>query len=116
MNNKQQNPEKPLLAGNAFDLIENIEVAADAVVSKTLTRSESGSITLFAMDNGQEISSHSAPKDAYVLVLEGELFIRVGSQETIAAASSLVSMPAQIAHALEARKATKFLLFMQQPS
>ena len=49
----------------------------DSVVSKTLIKKETGTVTLFAFDQGQGLSEHTAPFDALVCVLDGEVEIMV---------------------------------------
>lgn len=101
---------------SALKLLEAIEVAPDSVVSRSLEQTDGFSVTLFAMDAGQEISAHSAPKDAYVLVLDGELEITVGDIPSLVRDNSLLKMPAGIPHALNANEASRFILFMNTPT
>lgn len=42
-----------------------------AIVSRQITKAETGNVTLFAFDQGQELSEHTAPFDALVHVLDG---------------------------------------------
>ncbi|MDF1556051.1 MAG: cupin domain-containing protein, partial [Deferrisomatales bacterium] len=53
-------------------LVDHVQYAADAVVSKTLVDQKTGTLTLFAFDAGQGLSEHTAPFDAVVQVLDGE--------------------------------------------
>ncbi|GAF68104.1 unnamed protein product, partial [marine sediment metagenome] len=59
------------------DLGRSVTYQADAVVSRTVLKSEAGSVTLFAFDKGQELSEHTAPYDALVHVLEGTVEIAI---------------------------------------
>jgi quercetin dioxygenase-like cupin family protein len=43
-----------------------------AVVSRALLKRAGGTMTLFAFDEGQSLSEHTAPFDAVAHVLEGE--------------------------------------------
>ena len=74
-------------------LVDHVQYAADAVVSKTLVDQKTGTLTLFAFDAGQGLSEHSAPYDAYVLVLEGEAQMTIGGQDVRARVGDLVLMP-----------------------
>ena len=98
--------------GRAFNLEAHIEYAAGSVVSKTLIKKDIGTITLFAFDQGQGLSEHTAPFDAVVHILDGEAEITIGGQPQIVNAGEMLIMPANISHALQANKRFKMLLVM----
>jgi quercetin dioxygenase-like cupin family protein len=50
------------------------------VVSQTILEKKVGTLTLFAFDEGQGLSEHSAPFDALVQVLDGEVEITIGGK------------------------------------
>ena len=93
-----------------------VEVAPQAIVSRTLMRSGGGSVTLFAFDAGQELTEHTAPFDAMVTVLDGELEIRIGGTPHRVATGEAVVMPATIPHALRATLPTRMMLVMIRSS
>ena len=105
-----KNPATP--RGKAFHLENHIEYAAGSVVSKTLIKKEIGTITLFAFDQGQGLSEHTAPFDAVVHILDGTAEITIGGQPQIVNAGEMLIMPANIAHALQAKERFKMLLVM----
>ncbi len=84
----------------------------DAIVSRTLARSEAGTLTLFAFSEGQGLSEHTAPFDAFVQVVEGQLILTIDGKEVVAETGTSVLMPASIPHAVDARVDAKMLLFM----
>lgn len=98
--------------GQVFDLLSDIQVNTDAIVSKTLRKSTELNLTLFAFDKGQGLSGHSSPMDAYVQMLSGRMDITVGTQKFSLSTGQLVFMPATIPHALEALEPSKMLLTM----
>ncbi|GAB6909516.1 cupin domain-containing protein [Desulfosarcina cetonica] len=106
--NEQANAPK----GIAFDLESHIEYAAGAVVSKTLIKKDIGNITLFAFDQGQGLSEHTAPFDAVVHILDGKAEITIGGQLQTVNAGEMLIMPANISHALQATEKFKMLLVM----
>ena len=89
--------------------------ADGATVSKILTKNKNGSITYFAFDKGQNLSEHTAPFDATVLIIEGSSKITVGSKEHLLKEGEMIIMPANIPHALEAVKPFKMMLIMIRP-
>lgn len=83
-----------------------------AVVSRTLIDKPTGTLTLFAFDEDQGLSEHTAPYDALVQVLEGEALITISGKEYHLAAGDMIIMPANEPHALKAVKKYKMLLGM----
>jgi len=83
-----------------------------AVVSREIMKRATGSVTLFAFDEGQGLSEHTTPFDALVQVLEGEAEITVSGQPHRVQSGELILMPAQQPHALKALKRFKMMLTM----
>jgi quercetin dioxygenase-like cupin family protein len=96
----------------AVRLDAELAVVPGAVVSRTLVKSGGGSVTLFAFDAGQELSEHTAPFDALVQVLAGEVELTIGGAPVAARAGESVLMPAHVPHALRARTPFSMLLTM----
>ena len=83
-----------------------------SVVSRQITKEDAGNITLFAFDEGQELSEHTAPYDALVHVLDGEVEVRISGSHFISRAGDAIIMPANNPHALKAITKFKMLLTM----
>lgn len=98
--------------GEALDLARLVSYSEGAIVSRTLADGGAGSVTLFAFDVGQSLSEHSAPFDALVQVLEGEVELTIGGESVPASAGQLVVMPANVPHAVRATQRFKMLLTM----
>ena len=96
----------------ALKLAELVTVGEGAVGSRTLAKGKSGALTLFAFDEGQELSEHSAPFDAYVQVLMGTVAITIDCKPVEAGMGDVVLMPANIPHGLKALTPFKMLLVM----
>ena len=94
------------------DLKDLVAVQDGAVVSRTLVERPTGTVTVFAFDAGQALSEHTAPFDALVQVLEGQLEITIGGAAANVPAGSAVVMPAHEPHSLTAVEATRLLLVM----
>ena len=86
-----------------------------AVVSRILLKRGGGTITLFAFDEGQSLSEHTAPFDAVAHVLEGAADITIAGHPLRVSAGEMVLMPANQPHALHARTRFKMLLTMIRP-
>ena len=96
-------------AQNLLDLVDHQE---GTVVSKTLIEKRTGSVTLFAFDQGQGLSEHTAPFDAMVCVLEGKAEVTISGNPINLGRGEMVIMPANKPHALKALEKFKMMLIM----
>ncbi len=101
-----------LPAGEAVRLEQLIDYSANAIVSREIVKTKTGTLTLFAFDAGQGLSEHSAPFDAIVQILDGEAELMIGGKIVSARAGETVLMPANIPHAVSAHQRFKMLLIM----
>ena len=99
-------------SAEALPLHELIATTAQGIASRVLAKTGGGNLTLFAFDAGQELSEHSSPFDAMVMVLDGALDLTIGGQRVRALPGTIVRMPANIPHAVEAPEAARMLLLM----
>ena len=98
--------------GVKFNVNEAIAYSAQAVVSKTVIKKETGNVTLFAFEKGEGLSEHTAPFDAMVHIIDGEAEIRIGGNPHVLKAGEAIIMPANIPHALKAIERFKMMLIM----
>jgi quercetin dioxygenase-like cupin family protein len=89
-----------------------ITVQSNALVSMTLLKKSTGSVTVFAFDTDQAISEHSTPFSALVIVLEGTLNITISGKDHIVKSGEFLLMPAHDPHALKASEPSKMMLVM----
>lgn len=97
------------------DLSGLVEYQPGQIVSRTLSQNKSVSITLFAFDVGEEISSHESSGDAMVYILDGKAKITIGSNTFEPLKGDAIVMPAGIPHAVEAIERFKMLLIVVFP-
>ncbi len=102
-------------AAEALTLNEMVDYQEGSIVSRTLAKTKGGTVTLFAFDEGQALSEHTAPFDALVNVIDGEVEVSVEGKPIPTHAGESVMMPANIPHALTATKRFKMLLVMVRP-
>jgi quercetin dioxygenase-like cupin family protein len=93
-------------------LVEMVDYQKDAIVSKTIIEKNTGTVTLFAFDTGQGLSEHSAPFDALVQILEGEVEIGISGKPHHLKQGEIIVMPANEPHSLKAVSKFKMLLTM----
>jgi len=92
---------------NLGDLVDYEE---GRVVSRTFAQNPTLSLTLFAFDAGEGVSTHTAPGDAMVHVLDGEAVVNIDGNEMTAGAGQVVVMPADVPHSVTAVQRFKMLL------
>ncbi len=98
-------PEVKLLA----DLLQYQE---GSIVSRVLLKSKGGTITLFAFDQGEGLSEHTAPFEALVLLVDGEAEVEIGGKTYCVKQGETITLPSNIPHAVKAVKRFKMLLTM----
>ena len=111
MGETDSRPES-LIPGQAVHLIDLIEYQAASVVSRTLVDKPAATVTLFAFDQGQGLSEHTAPFDALVYAVEGNAQVTISGATHSIEAGQILLMPANEPHALRAVARFKMLLVM----
>ena len=106
--------ERDDITAKALKLNDLAEYQAGSIVSRTLIDKATGTVTLFAFDEGQGLSEHTAPFDAAVVVLDGEVEIAIAGQPYRLQAGQSIVMPADQPHALKALTRFKMMLVMMR--
>ncbi len=101
---------KNLPKGEVLRLGELTAYQEGQVVSRTLAQNPHVSLTLFAFEKGEEISTHASGGDAMVTVLEGTGRFTVGGEVHIVHAGESLVMPANVPHAVYGEERFKMLL------
>lgn len=99
-----------------LDPAELIEAQAGAVVSRTVLKQPSGSVTLFAFDAGEGLSEHTTPHHALLYGLGGEAEITIGDTAHVLASGRALHLPADVPHAVRALSPFKMMLVMLKQS
>ena len=100
------------LMSQVISMAGMVAVQPGAVVSRTVLSKPAGTVTLFAFDKGQGLSTHSAPYDALVWILAGAVAITIDGKNLRAKTGDMVLMPANHPHALKALQPFKMALVM----
>jgi quercetin dioxygenase-like cupin family protein len=100
------------ILAHVVNLAEAISYQQGSVVSRTIVDRKTGTVTLFAFDRGQALSEHTAPFDALVQVLDGELEITIAGEPFQLKTGDAIIMPADKPHAVQAVSKFKMLLVM----
>jgi len=98
--------------GKIFSFNNEIEYAQGSIVSKIILKKETGNVTLFSFDKGQNLSEHTAPFDAMIQVIDGQAEVTINKMPFILKAGENIIMPANIPHAVDAIEKFKMVLTM----
>jgi quercetin dioxygenase-like cupin family protein len=109
-----ETPSKPkgLSGAEVAKAAELVNYQDGSIVSREIVKKPTGNVTIFAFDEGQGLSEHTAPFDALVHVLEGEAEISIAGKPHHLHCGEMILMPAQQPHALKALKRFKMILTM----
>ena len=100
------------LKARALNLIDFVDYQKGSVVSREIISQKTGTLTLFAFDEGQGLSEHTAPFDATVYCLDGVAEVTISGNPIQLKTGEMVIMPANEPHALQAVSPFKMLLIM----
>lgn len=98
--------------GTVMTTSELVNYHPGSVVSRTLSQTKMGTLTIFAFDEGGELSEHSAPYDATAFVIEGEAEVTIEDQKHKISAGEMLIMPANKLHSVKAIQKFKMILVM----
>jgi quercetin dioxygenase-like cupin family protein len=101
-----------MVAAEAAPFASLLEPPPSGIASRVLARSVGGNVTLFAFDAEQELSEHTSPFEALVVVLDGEIDLTIGGRVVSATAGTITRMPPRVPHAVSARAASRMLLVL----
>lgn len=94
------------------NLTSALEYQERSVISRVLLKNAGGTITLFAFDDGEGLSEHKTPYDAFVTVVEGNARIRIADRDHSLQPGDSLLLPANVPHAVDAVTKFKMLLIM----
>ena len=96
-------------------LAEQVSYQPGQIVSKTLAQNKALSLTLFAFDKGEEISTHESGGDAMVIALDGTGQITIGGEKFALRVGETIIMPSKMPHSVFAPEQFKMFLIVVFP-
>lgn len=112
MEHETKEPTTDTLVAKATKMADLAKYQKKAVVSRTLIDKKAGTVTLFAFDETQGLSEHTAPFDALVYILDGEAEIVIEGKPIRLKENEMTIMPANKPHVVKAVSRFKMLLIM----
>jgi quercetin dioxygenase-like cupin family protein len=93
-------------------LLDLLQYQDKSIVSRVLLKNKGGTVTLFAFDQGEGLSEHTAPFEALVLVVDGEAEVEIAGKAYTVRQGETITLPANVPHAVKAATRFKMLLTM----
>ena len=106
---------KNMNVAEVLTLVDLVSYQSNQIVSKTLAQNPAISLTLFAFDKDEEISSHESEGDAMIVALDGEAEITIAEEKFILKKGETILMPSKKNHAVYAKEPFKMLLVVVFP-
>lgn len=100
------------LIGLPIDLKTLTEYQHGSVVSRMVINKKSGTVTTFAFEAGEGLSEHTAPFDALLIAIEGEVDVTIGGKVNHLTEGQMIIMPANVPHAVDPTTRFRMLLVM----
>jgi len=100
------------LTAQAMNMTDLVNYQDGSVVSRTIIDKKTGTVTVFAFDEGQGLSEHTAPFDALVYIIDGEAEIAISGKVNQLKEGQMIIMPANQPHSVKATKRFKMVLTM----
>ncbi len=104
------NAIKNIEKSQVLTLKNEVSYQPGQVVSKTLAQNNALSVTIFAFDKGEEISTHESGGDAFVTCLDGVGRITIDGKDYELHEGESIVMPARHPHAVFGQEQFKMLL------
>jgi quercetin dioxygenase-like cupin family protein len=109
---KERKPVDSRLLANPFTYSDLVQYQDGSIVSRTIIDKDEGTITVFAFDSDQRLSTHSAPFDALVEIVDGKAVINIEGTDFQLSKGEQIIMPANKAHSVHAEERFKMVLVM----
>jgi len=111
----EKNYIKNIDVAEVLTLVDLVSYQSNQIVSKTLAQNPAISLTLFAFDKGEEISSHESDGDAMIVALDGEALITIAGKKYALKKGETIVMPSKKPHAVYATEPFKMFLVVVFP-
>jgi quercetin dioxygenase-like cupin family protein len=107
---KGTKPKSSVRGAETAKVVDLVSYQEGSIVSREIVKKSTGTVTVFAFDEGQGLSEHTAPFDALVQILEGEVEITIAGKLHRVQGGEMILMPAQQPHALKSMRRFKMIL------
>jgi quercetin dioxygenase-like cupin family protein len=94
----------------ALIIVEIIEYVPNSVVSKTIIKKSTGTVSVVAIDTGEGLTEKTSPFDTFAQIIEGKAGIVInGKPNTLETGQSII-IPAYTSHIIKAHERFKMIL------
>lgn len=92
------------------DLIGAVQVPENGTLSRVLYKDEHLRLVVFAFDQGQELTDHTAGVPVTIHLVKGRIKITLGDEASTIGPEAWVLIPAGLTHAVQALEPTVMVL------
>ncbi len=110
--NEKVNPIKHINSSEIFILKDLVECKNGKVESLTVVQRPDLNISLMAIYEGEGLSTHSAPGEAFLTILEGDCKIMIEDKEYVLKEGESIIMPSNKPHSVYALSNMKMILIL----
>src|SRR4030095_263245 len=93
----------------AHIIVEIIEYVPHAVVSKTIIKKTTGTVTVSSFDTGEELAEKISPFDSYVQIIDGAAEVTVDDKKHMLGLGEGIIIPAHTSHCFNANQQFKMI-------
>ncbi len=93
-------------------ITSEIDYQEGGIVSKIISKTPNGNITLFSFWKEQEISKHTSPFEAIIICFEGKVSVTIDTTDYVLLPIEYIKLPANVPHSLKALENSKIMLMM----
>jgi quercetin dioxygenase-like cupin family protein len=93
----------------AHIIVEIIEYVPNAVVSKTIIKKTTGTVTVSSFDTGEELAEKISPFDSYVQIIDGAAEVIIDDKKHMLGLGEGIIIPAHTSHCFNANEQFKMI-------
>ena len=99
--------ESEIEKSNMHILVEIIEYLPKAVVSKTIIKKTTGSVTATSLDSGEELAEKTSPFNTYIQIIDGNGEVKINDKIYQLKLGDGIVIPAHAKHDIKANEQFK---------
>jgi len=93
----------------AHIIVEIIEYVPNAVVSKTIIKKITGTVTVSSFDTGEELAEKISPFDIYIQIIDGAAEVIIDDKKHVLGLGKGIIIPAHTSHCFNANEQFKMI-------
>ena len=104
------NPFPEIPASEINEFVKQLNYNSDKFAHQVILERDNQKVLLFAFAMGQELKTHTTPKPAVLIMLEGSCLFNLDGASQILTSGQAIVIPADVPHSLTAASTFKMIL------